>query len=102
MSTIVSRPNSSLVAAQTPDTFTRTEGRDLARLQNREVARGLIASTRVQAAGMVAATGLQITGMLSREAAFQSNGDPNVAARLDHIVDCFAEYVGAEVARFRF
>jgi len=31
MSTIVSRPNSSLVAAQTPDTFTRTEGRDLAR-----------------------------------------------------------------------
>lgn len=38
--------------------------------------------------------------MLSREAAFQADGDPATANRLNFIVDQFANYVGNEVARF--
>ncbi|MFH5230824.1 hypothetical protein [Antrihabitans spumae] len=101
MSNILPRTSSTLAAAQIPDSITRSEGKELARLQNREVARGLITGTRVQAAGMVAAIGLQTTAMLSREAIFHADGDPVVANRLNHIVDQYAAFVGNEVANFR-
>ena len=88
-------------STQAPDGFTRNEGKQLSRFQNREITRGLVTGTRVQAAGMVAAIGLQTTAMLSREAAFQSDGDPATANRLNHIVDMYATYVGTEVAGFQ-
>ncbi|MFR9772419.1 hypothetical protein [Nocardia sp. SC052] len=88
--------------AAVPDGFSRSEGKELSRFQNKEIARGLVSSTRVQAAGMVAAVGLQTTAMLSREALFQADGDPATAARLNHIVDQYAAYVGNEVARFQY
>lgn len=84
-----------------PETFTRSEGRSLARRQNSEVTRGLVAATRVQAAGHVAATGMQMTAMLSREAAFLADGDEQTAARLNFIVDSFAENAAWEVRQFR-
>ncbi|MFH5232445.1 hypothetical protein [Antrihabitans spumae] len=101
MSNLVPRPSNSLTGTQIPDTFSRAEGKELSRLQNREIARGLVTGTRVQAAGMVAAIGLQTTAMLSREANFQADGDPVTANRLNHIVDMYASYVGHEVSRFQ-
>jgi hypothetical protein len=98
MSNLVPRANSSLSNGQAPQGFSRNEGKALVRQQNDEVTRGLVAGTRVQAAGI----GLQTTAMLSREANFQSDGDPHTAERLHHIVDRYAEFVGAEVNRFRF
>ncbi|RIT44625.1 hypothetical protein [Mycobacteroides abscessus] len=83
-----------------PDGFTRAEGKQLTRRQNAELARGLVAATRVQAAATVAGIGLQATAMLSREATFQADGDPVTANRLNYIVDQFANYAGNEVARF--
>lgn len=83
-----------------PEGFSRSEGKQLTRLQNAELTRGLVTATRVQAAAMVAGTGLQATGMLSREAAFQADGDPMIANRLNFIVDQFACFAANEVARF--
>ena len=88
------------LSEQVPEGFSRTEGKTLARLQNREVTHGLVTATRVQAAGMVAGIGLQAVAMLSREATFQADGDPVVVNRLNYIVDQFANYVGNEVAGF--
>lgn len=99
MSVPVIRPSTNL-AAHVPDGFTRAEGKQLTRLQNAELAHGIVTATRVQAAATVAGLGLQATGMLSREATFQADGDPAVANRLNFIVDQFANYVGNEVARF--
>lgn len=99
MSNLVPRPNTEL-AAHTPEGFSRTEGKTLMRLQNRELAHGLIKATRVQAAGMVAAVGLHTAAMLSREAAFQADGDPATANRLNFIVDNYATFVGGQIARF--
>jgi hypothetical protein len=87
---------------QIPDGFTRSEGKQLSRLQNKEITHGLVSGTRVQAAGLVAAIGLQTTAMLSREATFQADGDPATAARLHHIVDQFALVAAGEVARFAY
>ncbi|MEU4706755.1 hypothetical protein AB0G00_09995 [Nocardia salmonicida] len=98
MSNLIPRTNNQVAV---PDGFSRAEGKELARLQNREIARGLVTGTRVQAAGMVAALGLQTTAMLSREATFQTDGDPAASARLNHIVDQYAAYVGSEVSRFQ-
>lgn len=100
MSNLIPRSNSSVPAV--PDGFSRSEGKELSRLQNKEIARGLVTGTRIQAAGMAAAIGLQTTAMLSREANFQADGDPAAAARLNHIVDQYAAYVGNEVARFQY
>lgn len=88
------------LSEQVPDGFSRAEAKTLVRLQNRELTRGLVTVTKVQAAGMVAAVGLQTTAMLSREAAFQADGDPAVPNRLNFIVDQYATFVGNEVARF--
>ncbi|MDO3175898.1 hypothetical protein [Mycobacteroides abscessus] len=85
---------------QVPEGFSRSEGKTLVRQQNAELARGLVNATRVQAAAMVAGVGLQATAMLSREAAFQADGDPATSSRLNHIVDSYARFVGNEVARF--
>ena len=101
MSLPTTRQGASL-AAQVPDGFTRNEGKALMRLQNREITHGLVAATRVQAAAMVATVALQTTAMLSREANFQSDGDPATANRLNHIVDTFAVYAGSEVSRLGF
>ncbi|MFD6516383.1 hypothetical protein [Rhodococcus sp. NPDC060176] len=60
-----------------------------------------MAGTRVQAAGMVAALGMQTTAMLSREAAFQADGDPTATNRLNRIVDAYAMFVWREVNGFR-
>ena len=100
MSSLLPRANGQL-ARNIPDGFTRTEGRELQRLQNKEIARGLVTAARVQAAGMVAAIGLQTTAMLSREANFHADGDPATAARLGYIVDQYASFVGNEVSRFQ-
>jgi hypothetical protein len=54
----------------------------------------------VQAAATVVGIGMQCVGMLSREARFQAGGDPAAAARLQHVADQFAFFVGHEVARF--
>lgn len=86
--------------SQVPEGLTRSEGKQLARLANAELAHGIVTATRVQAAATVAGIGLQATAMLSREAAFQADGDPVAANRLNFIVDQFANYVGNEVARF--
>ena len=94
------RRTSAAVSQFVPDTFSRAEGKQLTRLQNAELAHGLVAATRVQAAATVAGIGLQATAMLSREAIFQADGDPATANRLNFIVDQFANYVGNEVARF--
>lgn len=102
MTNLIPRPTSTPAASTAPDGFTRTESKVLARRQNAEITRGLVVGARVQAAGLVAAVGLQTTAMLSREAIFQSDGEPQTAARLNHIVDCYAEYVAVEVSRFRF
>lgn len=88
------------LSTQIPDSFSRPEGKALVHGQNREIARGLIAGTRVQAAATVAALAVQATGMLSREANFQSDGDPAAANRVHFIVDQFANFAGNEVARF--
>lgn len=88
------------LAEQVPEGFSRSEGKTLMRLQNRELTHGLVKATRVQAAGMVATVGLHTTAMLSREAAFQADGDPATANRLNFIVDQYATFVGGEVARF--
>lgn len=90
------------VATQVPDGFSRFEGKQLMRLQNAELTRGLVAGTRVQAAAMVAGVSIQCTGMLSREAQFQAVGDPAIANRLNFIVDQFAVFAGNEVARFGY
>jgi hypothetical protein len=87
------------LAAQTPDGFSRTESRQLARLQNAELTYGLVAATRVQARGFVTSVGIQAIGMLSREAEFQAGGDPQVAARVNLLVDQFTMAVANEIGQ---
>lgn len=89
-------------APQNPEGYTRGEARSLARAQNVEKTRGLVATSRVQAAGMVAATGMHLSAMLSRQAQFQADGDPATAARLNYIADSYAEYAAEEVRKFRW
>lgn len=98
MSLPVTRQGAS-AATNIPEGFSRSEGKTLMRMQNAEIAHGLVAATRVQAAAMVATVALQTSAMLSREASFQSDGDPATANRLNHIVDTFAVYAGSEVSR---
>lgn len=93
-------PSNDLAEQQVPDGFSRSEGKTLMRLQNRELTHGLVKATRVQAAAMVATTGLHATAMLSREATFQADGDPASANRLNFIVDNYATFVGGQIARF--
>jgi hypothetical protein len=93
---------STSLAHSVPDGFSRSQGKELVRRQNSEVAHGLVAATRVQAAAMVAAVGMQCAGMLSREARFQENGDPSANNRLQHLADQFALFAGSEIARFGF
>ncbi|NYE95160.1 hypothetical protein FHU41_001381 [Psychromicrobium silvestre] len=76
MTDLTRRPGGNIPPSSSPEGFSRTEGKSLLRRQNAEVANGLVAAARVQAAGYVAATGMHLTGMLSREAQFQSDGDP--------------------------
>lgn len=99
MSNIV--PSSKGPTANTPECFSRPEGRSLTRRQNTEIARGLVTATRIQAAGHVAATAIHMTSMLSREAAFLADGDLQTAARLNFIVDSFADNAAWEVRQFR-
>jgi hypothetical protein len=101
MSLPTTRQGASL-ATQVPEGFSRNEGKTLMRLQNAEVTHGLVKATKVQAAAMVATVALQTTGMLSREANFQSDGDPATANRLNLIVDQFALYTAGEVSRFGY
>lgn len=58
---LVPRTSSTLAGASLPDGFNRQEGKALTRAQNAEVARGLVAATRIQAAGFVANVALQAT-----------------------------------------
>ena len=93
---------SASLSTHIPDGFSRPEGKELMRATNKEVARGIVAATRVHAAAYVATVGVQATAMLSREAQHQSDGDPATAARLHHIVDQFALVAAAEVAKFAY
>lgn len=97
MSSIIPRTS---IGLSIPDGFTRAEGRELARAQNKEIARGQITATRIQAEGFVTAVGVQVVGMVSREAAFQADGDPVIMNRVNHIVDRLAVKLGNEVERF--
>jgi hypothetical protein len=99
MSLPATRPTTN-VATQIPENFSRSEGKQLARLQNAELTHGLVAVTRVQAAALVAGVSLHTTAMLSREATFQADGDPVIANRLNLIVDQFAYFAANQVARF--
>ena len=99
MSNLLPRHDASLMSTSVPAGFSRTESKELARFQNREVAAGLVAATRVQAAGFVAGVALNATAMLSREAAVQADGDPVIANRLNHLVDMFAVFCGSEVSQ---
>ncbi|MET3810227.1 hypothetical protein [Arthrobacter sp. UYEF3] len=101
MSDLIPRPSGKVTPFSSPEGFSRSEGKSLQRRQNAEVANGLVTATRVQAAGYVAATGMHLTGMLSREAQFQSDGDPRTSERLNYIADSFAEYAAWEVRRFQ-
>ena len=101
MSEIIRRASTSVAANDVPASFNRGEGRELSRQQNREIARGLVAGTRIQAAGFVTGMAIQATAMLSREAAFLAGGDATTAARLEHIVDGYALYAASEVSRFQ-
>jgi hypothetical protein len=92
------RPSTSLTA-QIPDGFSRSEGRQLARLQNAELTHGLVAATRIQARGFVTSVGIQAIGMLSREAEFQAAGDPQVSARVNLLVDQFTMAIASEIGR---
>ena len=53
MSLPVTRQGAS-AATNIPEGFSRSEGKTLMRMQNAEIAHGLVAATRVQAAAMVA------------------------------------------------
>lgn len=101
MSDLIRRPGGNNTVASVPDGFSRSEGKGLQRRQNAEIANGLVTAARVQAAGYVAGTGMQLSAMLSREAQFQSDGDPRTAERLNYIADSFAEYAAMEVRRFQ-
>ncbi|QSZ50086.1 hypothetical protein [Arthrobacter sp. D5-1] len=101
MTDLTPRPSGKITPFSAPEGFARSEGKSLQRRQNAEAANGIVAATRVQAAGYVAATGMHLTGMLSREAQFQSDGDPRTSERLNYIADSFAEYAAWEVRRFQ-
>ncbi|WP_100485563.1 hypothetical protein [Mycobacteroides abscessus] len=88
------------LASHIPDGFSRSEGKELIRLQNKEIAYGQIKAVRVQAAAFVAAVGVQAVGLVSREAVFQADGDPAITNRVNHIIDQLAVFVGNEVGRF--
>ncbi|MDZ4351241.1 MAG: hypothetical protein U1B81_01250 [Arthrobacter sp.] len=101
MTDLTPRPSGKITPFSAPEGFSRSEGKSLQRRQNAEVANGLVTAARVQAAGYVAATGMHLTGMLSREAQFQSDGDPRTSERLNYVADSFAEYAAWEVRRFQ-
>lgn len=96
------RTTTTTAVADAAEMFSRAEYKQLERSQHAEMARGIVTATRVQAAATVAGVGLHTTAMLSREAAFQADGDPSLMNRLNFIVDQFATYAGTEVARFGF
>lgn len=87
------------LTSQGIDGFTRRESRQLSMRQNAELAHGIVAATRVQARGFATSIGIQAIGMLSREAEFQSAGDPQVAARVNLLVDQFTMAVANEIGR---
>lgn len=101
MSELIRRPGGNIAPHSAPESFSRAEGKGLHRQQNAEIARGLVTATRIQAAGHVTATAMHMTSMLSREAAFLADGDPQTAARLNFIVDSFADNAAWEVRQFR-
>jgi hypothetical protein len=81
------------------DGFSRSEERALARRQNAEIARGLVAAANLQAKGFATMVATQIVGSLSREAEFQAGGDPRVAARVNLLVDQFTMAAANEIGR---
>lgn len=100
MSNLTPKQGSSL-SAYVPDSFSRQEGKALMTAQNKEIARGLVVGTKVQAAAMVTNIAMQATASLSREARFLADGDERTGERLEFIVDGFATYAGSELNRFR-
>ncbi|RQM32200.1 hypothetical protein [Rhodococcus ruber] len=100
MSNLIPRPDQSLVLQRSADRFTRSEGRELARRQNAEIARGIVSATGLQALGMVAHVGMQSTAMLYRQADLLSGGDPETRMQLNAIAGQYAGCVGLELARF--
>lgn len=101
MTNLIPRPGSAFTSNRPPEGFTRMESRALAQRQNAVVADALVTATRLQAKSMVTAAGIQLTGLLSREAEFQSRGNPQLLARTNYLVDVFTEYAGTEISGFR-
>ncbi|AKE92495.1 hypothetical protein [Rhodococcus aetherivorans] len=100
MSNLIPRSARPLTTYGASDSFTRSEGRELMRRQNAEIARGIVSATRLQAAGMVATVGMQATAMLYRQADLLSGGDPELRMQLNPIAGQYASCVGVELARF--
>lgn len=100
MSNLTPRQSSNL-SAFVPDGFGRQEGKALVQAQNKEIARGLVAGTTVQAAAMVTNMAMQATASLSREARFLADGDERTAERLDHLVDGYVVTAATVLNRFR-
>lgn len=98
MASPIPRPTSSL-AVRVPDGFSRSAAKNLSLRENAVIADGIVAATRVQARGFVTSIGIQAIGMLSREAEFQSGGDPQVAARVNLLVDQFTMAIASEIGR---
>lgn len=103
MSNLIPQPGAG--ASHLPATginqFSKAELRDLTRAQNAEVTKSTLAATRLQSAGMLTAASIQFSAMLSREATFMADGDPNAAARLNHLADCYTQYAASEIMRLR-
>lgn len=100
MTSLIPRSAGSLSTGfQTPDGFSRTETKGLARLQNRELTRGLVTATSLQAKGFATMVATQLVGALSREADFQSGADPRIAERVNLLVDQFTMAAANEIGR---
>ncbi|MCA4996805.1 hypothetical protein HWD35_18985 [Tsukamurella tyrosinosolvens] len=77
-----------------PATFNRSEAKALSRATNQEVAKGLVAGTRLAAKGFATGLAIQQLGMLQREADFQATGDPRHDGRQQYLLDRFTEGAG--------
>jgi hypothetical protein len=100
MTSLIPRSSGSLSTGfQAPDGFSRAETKTLSVLQNRELTRGLVTATNLQAKGFATMVATQLVGSLSREANFQAGGDPRVAERVNLLVDQFTMSAANEIGR---
>ncbi|MCV7286723.1 hypothetical protein H7J87_15450 [Mycolicibacterium wolinskyi] len=95
----IARKSSWLPTARSPHGLSRAQARTLAHREGEELIEGLVTGARIQAKGYATLVATQLVGALSREAAFQSGGDPKVMARTDLLVDQFTVAAASEIGR---